>query len=80
MEKDKRQQEGIQITCIDELTLGLLESASGEKLSTYEIAKQLKISWSTANIHCLSLYSKRKIKNQEQKAERGEGKKMLWWC
>ena len=72
------------MTSIDELIFGLLKGAkeckaAESKLSTYEIAKRLKISWSTANIHCLSLYSKRKIKSKEEKAERGEGKKMLWW-
>lgn len=69
------------MTDIDDLILGLLKIAHPkEKLSTYEIAKHLKISWSTANIHCLTLYSKRKIKSKEEKAERGQGKKMLWWC
>jgi len=69
------------MTSIDDLILGLLKIAHpAEKLSTYEIAKRLKISWSTTNTHCYKLYSKRKIKSKEVKSERGDGKKMLWWC
>jgi len=54
--------------------------AAESKLSTYEIAKRLKISWSTANIHCYKLKSENKIKGNTEKAEIGDGKKMLWWC
>lgn len=67
------------------MILGLLKGAkeckaAESKLSTYEIAKRLKISWSTANVHCYKLKSEKKIEGKEVKKDIGEGKKMLWWC
>lgn len=67
------------MTSIDDIIWNAL-AEKNEKLSTYEIAKRCKISWSTADRHCFKLYSKRKIKCKEEKAEVGEGKKTLWWC
>lgn len=70
-----------ELKSIDDLIEKLLKSLPfGEKLSTYEIAKRLKISWSTANVHCYKLKSEKKIEGKEEKKEIGEGKKMLWWC
>ncbi len=63
---------------IDALTERILKT-SKEPLSTYQIAKQVKISWSTANIHCYKLKSEGKIDGKMEKAEVGSGKKMIWW-
>lgn len=69
------------MTGIDDLILGLMKIAPPtEKLTTYEIAKRLKISWSTANLYCYKMKSFGIIKGEEIKAEIGEGKKMMWWC
>ncbi len=63
---------------IDALTEKILKT-SRQPLSTYQIAKQAKISWSTANIHCYKLKSEGKIDGKMEKAEVGSGKKMVWW-
>ncbi len=63
---------------VDILTEKILRS-SKQPLSTYEIAKRAKISWSTANIHCYKLKSEGKIDGKLEKAEVGSGKKMVWW-
>ncbi len=63
---------------IDALTQRILKT-SKQPLSTYQIAKQAKISWSTANIHCYKLKSEGKIDGKMEKAEVGSGKKMIWW-
>ena len=63
---------------IDALTEKILKT-SRQPLSTYQIAKQVKISWSTANIHCYKLKSEGKIDGKMEKAEVGSGKKMIWW-
>ena len=63
---------------IDALTQKILKT-SNLPLSTYQIAKQAKISWSTANIHCYKLKSEGKIDGKMEKAEVGSGKKMIWW-
>ena len=50
-----------------------------ERMTTYEIAHRVKVSWSTANIHCYKLKSEGKINGKLEKAEVGLGKKMVWW-
>lgn len=50
-----------------------------EPLSTYEIAKKIGISWSTANTHCYKLKDEGKIKGELKRAEVGAGRKMLWF-
>jgi len=47
-------------------------------LSTYEIAKRAKISWSTANTHCYKLKDQGVIEGELKVAEVGSGKKMMW--
>ena len=49
------------------------------KLSTYQIAKELKISWSTANIHCFKLKIVGKIDGVPCESKFGMGEKMVWW-
>ncbi len=63
---------------VDTITQKILKT-SRQPLSTYEIAKRAKISWSTANIHCYKLKSEGKINGKLEKAEVGSGKKMIWW-
>ncbi len=52
---------------------------SKDPLSTYEIAKKTKLSWSTVNIHCYKLKDNGSIDCKLEVAEVGSGKKMLWF-
>ncbi len=63
---------------VDQITQQILKRSKGP-ISTYELAKQANISWSTANIHCYKLKSEGKIKGKLEMANIGLGKKMLWW-
>lgn len=63
---------------VDQITQQILKK-SKLPISTYELAKQANISWSTANIHCYKLKSEGKIKGKIEQANVGQGKKMLWW-
>ena len=63
---------------IDELTLYVLKKYK-RPMTTYEIAKAIGVSWSTANIHCHKLKSEGKLINKEEPARLGMGKKVLWW-
>lgn len=60
---------------IKTLILNLLKKG---ELSTYEIAKVLKISWSTANVHLYMLKSENKIKKRESLKKIGSGKTIYW--
>ena len=50
---------------------------STEPLSTYEIAKKLNISWSTANIHLKDLLLKGLVKNREEMIK--SKRRIVWW-
>ncbi len=63
---------------IDELTISVLKKHK-KPMTTYEIAKALGISWSTANIHCHKLKAEGKLISKEEKARLGIGKRVLWW-
>ena len=63
---------------VDKITEKILKS-SKKPISTYELAKKARISWSTANMHCYKLKSQGRIKGKEENAKIGSGKKMLWW-
>lgn len=52
---------------------------SPKPLSTYEIAKKLGISWSTANTHCYKLKDAGKIDSKEIVPKIGAGKKVVWF-
>ena len=52
---------------------------SKEPLSTYELAKKAKISWSTANTHCYKLKDQGILDGRLEVAEVGSGRKMLWF-
>ena len=49
-------------------------------LSTYEIAKLSKISWSTANTHCYKLKDTGVIDGKLEVAKVGAARKMMWWA
>ncbi len=51
---------------------------AGEPLTTYQIAKKLNISWSTANTHCYRLKDEGKIDCEFRIAKIGESKKVYW--
>ncbi len=47
--------------------------------STYEIAKMLGISWSTANMHLYRLKAEGKVKRRTEMPRIGMRKKVVWW-
>lgn len=51
---------------------------SKKPLSTYEIAKQTGVSWSTANMHCFKLKAQGVFKNKSESSI-GRRKKVVWW-
>ncbi len=63
---------------VDESILKLLKESS-EPVSTYEIAKKLGISWSTANTHCYKLKDAGKVDSKEIVPKIGAGKKIVWF-
>ena len=63
---------------VDQITEQILKK-SKRPISTYELAKEANISWSTANIHCYKLKTEGKIRGKLETANIGSGKKMLWW-
>lgn len=66
----------VEIDRIDELILKLLEK-SDRPMSTYKIAKEGKIAWSTANIHCYKLKAMNFIEERTIKTDIGQ-KKVVW--
>ena len=63
---------------VEEAIITLLKKEK-KPLSTYQIAKKIGISWSTANTYCYKLKDKGKIKGEERVARVGMNKKMMWW-
>ena len=61
---------------MDEKILKVLRETP-EPLSTYEIAKKLNISWSTANIHLKDLLLKDLVKNKEEMVK--SKRRLVWW-
>lgn len=51
---------------------------SPQPISTYDIAKRLNISWSTANIHCYKLMAYGIIASKNEEMKIGV-KRMVWW-
>ena len=47
-------------------------------LTTYQIAKKLQISWSTANSHCYKLMSLNKLSCRREKSKFGL-ERVVWW-
>ena len=63
---------------IDELIESTLKKA-GKPQSTYKIAKDTGLSWSTINAHCYKLKSMGIIGGKLEVAKIGQRKKLLWW-
>lgn len=61
----------------DELILDLIKAHG--TLSTYDIAKRLEISWSTANVHCYRLLASGLLKNSEDEVKIGV-RRVTWRC
>lgn len=61
---------------IDELIVELLRK-SEKPMSTYKIAKEIKISWSTVNIHCYKLKSFNVLEEKTITSQIGQ-KKVVW--
>jgi len=57
----------------------ILDAIRGSKqpLSTYGIAKDVRVSWSTVNTHCYKLKSMGILSEQRQQSRFGQSK-MLW--
>ena len=71
-------------TDIDKLITTLFDKTENDNnpknsLSTYTIAKEVGLSWSTANIHCYKLKGEGKIDGKVEHAKVGANKKMMWW-
>ena len=62
---------------VDKLVKGILKK-SPQPLSTYDIAKKLEISWSTANIHCYKLKAYGIIDSKNEEVKIGV-KRVVWW-
>lgn len=63
---------------IDELIESTLKKA-GNPMSTYQVAKDTGLSWSTINAHCYKLKSMGIIGGKLEVAKIGQRKKLLWW-
>jgi Mn-dependent DtxR family transcriptional regulator len=61
---------------IDELIIELLRE-SEKPMSTYKIAKEAKIAWSTVNIHCYKLKSIKLLEEKTTISPIGQ-KKVTW--
>ena len=63
---------------IDELIESVLKKA-GKPQSTYQVAKDTGLSWSTINVHCYKLKSMGVLGGRLETAKIGQRKKLLWW-
>jgi predicted transcriptional regulator len=61
---------------IDEFIIELLRK-SEKPMSTYKIAKEVKIAWSTVNIHCYKLKSVGALEEKTVTSAIGQ-KKVMW--
>jgi len=61
---------------VDRLIRDILKKE--KSLSTYEIAKKIGISWSTANSHCYKLKSFGIIDCKDEETKLGM-RRILWW-
>jgi predicted transcriptional regulator len=64
-------------TDTDKLAEKILKESS-RPISTYELAKRAKISWSTANMHLFKLMAFGVITGVEEETNVGPGRKMMW--
>jgi predicted ArsR family transcriptional regulator len=68
----------MKLSSIDRKILNLLKT-SKIPLSTYQIAKKVKITWVTANSHCYKLKSMNLIQSKYEKSKHGSRGKIVWW-
>jgi len=61
---------------LDERIIKILREST-EPLSTYEIAKKLNVSWSTANVHLKDLLLKELVKSKEEMVK--SKRRVIWW-
>lgn len=61
---------------IDENILKFLRE-NAEPLSTYEIAKKINVSWSTANIHLKDMQIRGIVKSREDMIK--SKRRIIWW-
>jgi len=61
---------------VDERILQVLRE-SGKPLTTYQIAKKAKVSWSTANVHLKDLQLRNLVKSKEDVIKSRKSK--IWW-
>lgn len=68
-------------TVLDQLDKFILSTlrTSKEPITTYELAKIAKVSWSTVNSRCYKLKSVGKIKGKTETSPMGLRKKKIWW-
>ncbi|OYT27177.1 MAG: hypothetical protein B6U97_02215 [Candidatus Altiarchaeales archaeon ex4484_96] len=64
------------LSAVDKLILNVLDK-SKRPLSTYQIGKRTKVSWSTANTHCYKLKALGKVDMEVVNNHLGQSK-MLW--
>jgi predicted ArsR family transcriptional regulator len=57
----------------------ILRILKQKTLSTYQLAKELKVSWSTVNTHCYKLKSLGLVESKIEKPKFGR-EKVLWWA
>jgi len=48
-------------------------------MSTYEVAKALGVSWSTANMHLYRLKAEGVVKRRTEMPKLGMRKRVVWW-
>ncbi len=68
----------MKLSFIDKKILALLKNSKAP-LSTYQIAKKLKITWVTASSHCYKLKSMNLLQNKYEKSKYGSRGKVIWW-
>jgi len=65
-----------ELTNVDKLILQHLKSSKTPR-TTYELAKDLEISWATVNLHCNKLFWMKQIKKEIKVSKTGM-KKVYW--
>jgi predicted transcriptional regulator len=68
----------MRLSNVDKKILRVIKN-SKKPLSTYRIAKEAKVMWSTANSHCYKLKSMNLINNKLESSKFGSGEKVVWW-
>ena len=63
---------------VDKSILNILKK-SKDPLSTYQIAKKVKVTWPTAISHCYKLKSMGLIESKYEESKFGSKQKVVWW-